>query len=120
MRPLVQDQDLVGVDDGGEAVGDDQRGHAAAEAAQAPLDGLLGGAVQGRGGLVQDQDARALEDGAGEGHALLLAARQLEAALADQRGVAVGQAGDEAWSWAASAAASISAWVASGRPKARL
>ena len=39
-------------------------------------------------GLVQDHDARALEDGAGERDALLLAAGQLEAALADHRVVA--------------------------------
>ena len=56
----VEDQDLVGVDDGGQAVGDDERGHAAPEAAQGGLHGLLGGAVECRGGLVQDHDARAL------------------------------------------------------------
>ena len=53
-----EDQDLVGVDDGGQAVGDDQGGAAAGDAVQALLQGLFGAAVQGRGGLVEDQDRR--------------------------------------------------------------
>ncbi len=42
--------------------------------------------------LVEDQDARRLEDRARDGDALLLAAGELEAALADRRRVALGQA----------------------------
>ena len=45
--------------------------------------------------LVEDQDARRLEDRAGDGDTLLLAAGELEAALADRRRVALGQSGDE-------------------------
>ena len=44
-----------------------------------------------RGRLVEHQDRRVLEHHARDRDALLLAARELEAALADQRLVAVGQ-----------------------------
>ena len=46
------------------------------------LDLLLGVAVERAGRLVEDQDRRPFEDGAGDGDALLLAAGELEAALA--------------------------------------
>ena len=51
--------------------------------------------VERAGGLVEDQDARVLEDGAGDGDALLLAAGEFQAALADAGVVALGQAQDE-------------------------
>ena len=60
------------------------------------LDLLLGVAVERARGLVEDQDRRPLEDGAGDGDALLLAAGELEAALAHHGAVALGQLGDEA------------------------
>ena len=47
------------------------------------LDFPLGVDVERRGRLVEDEDRRRLEDGAGDRHALLLAAGQLQAALAD-------------------------------------
>jgi hypothetical protein len=59
---------------------------------QRRLDLLLGHGVERRGRLVEHQDRRRLEDGAGDGHALLLAARQLEPALADHGVVALRQA----------------------------
>jgi hypothetical protein len=51
--------------------------------AQRRLDLLLGAGVERAGRLVQDQDARVLQQGARDRHALLLAARELQAALAD-------------------------------------
>ena len=48
-----------------------------------PLDARLGLHVEGAGRLVEDQDRRVLQDGAGDGEALALAARQRCAALAD-------------------------------------
>ena len=51
--------------------------------------------VERAGGLVEDQDRRVLQDGAGDGDALALAARQRGAALADHELVAAGLAGDE-------------------------
>ena len=41
--------------------------------------------IERRGRLVEDEDRRPLEDRAGDGDALLLAARELQAALADRR-----------------------------------
>jgi hypothetical protein len=55
----------------------------------------LGLDVERGGGLVQHQDRGVGQEGAGDGHALALAARQLDAALADQGVVALGQAQDE-------------------------
>ena len=57
----------------------------AADQVERRLDLLLGVGVERRGRLVEDQDRRRLEDGAGDRHALLLAARQLQPALADHR-----------------------------------
>ena len=71
----LQHDDLVGIDDGGQAVGDDQRGAVFRHLLQRRLDLVLGEAVERRGGFVEDQDGRALENGARDGHALLLAAR---------------------------------------------
>ena len=46
-----------------------------------------------RGGLVEDEDARVLEQDAGDGDALALAAGERDAALADAGVVAVLEAG---------------------------
>ena len=62
---------------------------------QRVLDFLLGVAVERGGRLVEQQDRRRLEDGAGDGDALLLAAGQLQPALADLGLVAVRRHADE-------------------------
>ena len=80
---LVEHHDLVGADDGGEPVRDDQRGAVLGNAVERILDVPLGVAVERRGRLVEQQDRRAFQDGARDGDALLLAAGELEAALAD-------------------------------------
>src|SRR5262245_39772298 len=49
---VLQHDDLVGVDHGGEAVGDDERRAVGRDLAQALLDFLLGVGVERRGGLV--------------------------------------------------------------------
>ena len=80
---LVEHDDLVGADDGGEPVRDDQRGAVLRYPLERVLDLLLGVAVERRGRLVEQQDRRPLEDGPRDGDALLLAAGELQAALAD-------------------------------------
>ena len=55
---------------------------------------LFGVSVDGRQRIVQDQDPRIDGDGTGERRALLLATRKRDAALADDRFVAVGKVGD--------------------------
>ena len=93
---LVEHDDLVGADDGGEPVRDHQRGAALGHALERVLDFLLGVAVERRGRLVEQQDRRRLQDGAGDGDALLLAAGELQAALADLGLVALRRQADEA------------------------
>ena len=80
---LVEHDDLVGADDGREPVRDHQRGAAARDALERVLDFLLGVAVERRGRLVEHQDRRRFQDRARDGDALLLAAGQFQAALAD-------------------------------------
>jgi hypothetical protein len=78
------------------------------------LDFLLGGRIERRCGLVEDQDGRCLENGAGDGHALLLAARQFQPALADHGIETFRQRRMKSPIWASSAACSTSASPASG------
>jgi hypothetical protein len=59
------------------------------EPLQRVLDEELGLGVKRAGGLVEDEHRRVLEEGAGNSDALLLAAREGDAALADERVVAV-------------------------------
>jgi len=78
---LVQDQDDIGPADRGETMGDDEGGPAAEEPAQGLLDQAFAFRVQGRGGLVQDQDAGILQNGPGYGHPLALAAGEGQASF---------------------------------------
>ena len=112
----VQDEDLVGLLDGPEAVGDDERGAPLDQLGQGLLDQVLGLHVHRRGRVVQDEDARVEQQGARDGDALLLAAGEGHAALADPGVVAVGQRRDEVVDLGDRAARSISSWVASGLP----
>ena len=74
-RPAAVDhQDLVGVADGGEPVGDHQRGPARQGVVQRLLHGGLGLGVQVRGGLVEHHDVGGLEQQPGDRQPLLLAA----------------------------------------------
>ena len=80
-RPLAEDVDAVGVADGREAVGDHDRGDAVGlEALERLLDLALVLAVEGRGGLVEDEHLRLLAERPRDGDPLLLAARELRAA----------------------------------------
>ncbi len=92
---LAKYQDAVGPTDLAEAVGDEERGSLAADAPHGPLDLILGGAVDGAGAVVQNKDAGVGEEGAGDGDALPLSAREGDAALADVGLVALVEAGDE-------------------------
>ena len=87
----VDDEDLVGAAHGGQPVGDHQRGAAGQGGVEGPLDGRLGLAVEVGGGLVQDDEAGALEQQPGDREALLLAAGETVAAVADDGLEALGQ-----------------------------
>src|SRR6266508_1157546 len=93
---VVQHQDLVGGQHRRQPVGDRDRGPPGKQRLEGRLDELLGDGVQVGGGLVQQQDARVLEDHPGDRDPLLLPARQPVATLPDDRVVAVGQRADEA------------------------
>lgn len=92
---LVEDVDDVGALDGAEAVGDGNGGAALGRLVQGGLDDVLGLGVEGRRGLVQEQDLGVADQGAGDGDALLLAAREQRALAAHDRVEAVGQRHDE-------------------------
>ena len=92
---IGQGEDLVRRHDGGKPVGDDDAGSSLHEHFQRVLNGAFRDGVQRRGGLVQKQDGRILEDDARDGDALLLAAGQLEAAVAHLRVVAIGLGDNE-------------------------
>jgi hypothetical protein len=64
---------------------DDERGAVARDFRQRALDFALGAGVERAGRFVEQQDRRVLQDGARDRDALLLAARQLQPALAHHR-----------------------------------
>src|SRR6185437_2685251 len=78
-----------------EAVGDDDGGAAFAQVGQGELHRDLALRIERAGGLVEQQDARVAQQGAGQGDALALAPRQALAAGADRGFVAQRQGGDE-------------------------
>src|SRR5207253_5749600 len=82
---LLEHDNLVGADDRREPMRDHERGAVARYPIKRILDFLLGMAVERRGGLVEQQDRRTFENGAGDGDALLLAAGKFQAALTHLR-----------------------------------
>ena len=80
--PVHQD-DPVGGGDGGRPVGNYYRRLARPGFGQCPHHLQLAGGVDGRGGVVEDEDAGVGQQGPGQGDALALPAREREAALAD-------------------------------------
>ena len=91
----VDDDDLIGIPDGGKPVGDGDGGAVPGELLQAFLDVALTFIVQGAGGLIQDQDRRIFKEYPGNGDPLLLAAGKPCASLAHKGVVAVGKLHDE-------------------------
>ena len=102
----VDDEDLVGVTDRGQAVGDDDDGPPGRQPGQGLMDVALGGRVGLGGGLIQNEDGGVLEVGARQGDALTLPSGEEPARITQDRVVAVGQTCD--------------ALVDAGRPGGRL
>lgn len=94
-RALLEHDDLVGVDDGREAMRDDERRAALGDLVQGRLNAMLGLGVERRRGLVEHHDGRVLEDRARDSDALLLAATEAQSAFADLGLVSVGKAQDK-------------------------
>ena len=76
-------------------MGDEQHGATAQGLHQVVADHALGLVIEGGGGLIHDQHARLLQDGACDGDALPLAAGEAAAPLAHLGGIAGGQIHDE-------------------------
>ena len=110
--PAVLDhEDRVGLADRREPVGDHERGAALERGRERLLHGGLGLAVEVRGGLVEHDDVGRLEQQPRDGHALLLAAGEAVAAVADDRVETVGQRPRRASSTCASRSAAWSSLV---------
>jgi hypothetical protein len=82
-RAVIHDHDEVGGAHRAEAVGDDEGGAVFENVVETLLDGAFAFGVERAGGFVEDEDARFLEQSAGDGDALLLPAGQRLSALAD-------------------------------------
>ena len=81
--------------DRGEAVRDGKRRAALAQFGDRLLHGALQFRIEGRGGFIEQDDGRVLDQRARDGDALALAAGQLQAVLADRGVVARREAFDE-------------------------
>ena len=92
---FVQHEDQVGREDGAQAMGNDQAAAPFHHPLQRLLDQRLALGIEVAGRLIQNEHAGILEDHAGDGHPLLLAARQPVAPLANDGVVPLGQASDE-------------------------
>src|SRR5512141_158445 len=86
---FAHDDDQVGPADLAQAVGDDDGGAPFGSHRNGALDFVFGGAVDGAGRVIQDQDARVGQEGARQRQALALAARKGYAAFAHDRFVAL-------------------------------
>ena len=80
---VFEDVDEVGVHDGGESVCDDEDGVVAAEVCQDVADLAFVVGVEVGGGFVEEEDFPAGEQGAGDGQALALPARESRPRLPD-------------------------------------
>ena len=89
---MVEHQDLLGVGHRRQPVRNHQGGAVFGDFLQLRLDRLFGLRIERRRRFVEDQDGRVLQQGAGDGHALLFATRQLQAPLAHHGVVAIWQA----------------------------
>ena len=83
IRPVLDDDYPVGIVDRRQSVGDDKGGPVLHQVFQGLLDLSFRFGVKGRGGLVENQDRRVLQDRPGDGDPLAFAAGEPGAAFAD-------------------------------------
>ena len=84
----IQDDDLVGMNHGGQAVSDDESRARTSHLAQIAQDVLFGLAVERRRGLVEHEQARPLQRSSSDGNSLAFSPRELQAAFSDADSVA--------------------------------
>ncbi len=92
---VLDDQDAIGINNRREAMGNHQRGTFVCHVFHRLQDDAFGIRVQGRSGFVENQNRRIFQKDASDGDALFFATRKLEAALPDDRLIALWQAHDE-------------------------
>ena len=92
---VVHHHDTVGLLDGEDALGDNDLRRAWDAGIEGRADGGVGRRVDGRGGVVQHQHFRMLQQGPGDAQALPLAAGDIGAALVDDRVIPIGETLDE-------------------------
>ena len=91
---VVQHDDLVGAHDRGDALGNDDLGHIG-QRAQRRADLCFGRGVDGAGGIVKNEDLGLFKQRARDAQALLLPARDVDAALAEVGVQAAGHGGQK-------------------------
>lgn len=91
----IQNKNLIRVEDGGEAVGNDEAGSFFQQAIQGFLDKAFGGVVHAGGGFVEDEDGGIFQKGAGDGETLLFTNAETYAAFADFGVEPFGEAADK-------------------------
>src|SRR5580693_2334668 len=94
-HPTAEDNDRVGIANGAETVGDGDDGPSLHEALQCFDHESLGFRVESSSGLVEDENRRVANDGAGNSDALTLAPGKSKPSLADHRVVTVRHSGNE-------------------------
>jgi hypothetical protein len=92
---MVEDDDVVGLEDGIETVRDDEDGASLHQLPRGLFEQGFGLWVETGGGFVEDKERRVPEEGAGEGEALRLSAGETRAAFADDGLVFFGERLDE-------------------------
>ncbi len=94
-QPVLKDDDLLGVDDGRHALGDDDdRGFPRHRREGRPQPGV-GRDVKGRKGIVEEVDLGTTHEGPGDGQALTLPAGDIGAALGNRCVQTFGHGADE-------------------------
>lgn len=92
---VIDDQNLVGIADGAQAVGDDEAGAPLHQVQHRRLNMLLRARVHTAGGLIQNQNGGVGQNGAGNSQQLPLPLAQIAAPLRQRCLVALRQAMDE-------------------------
>ena len=82
---VVEDDDAVGIEDGADALGDDEHGGVRRFALECGAQPGVGREVQRRKAVVEDVHVRLPHDRARNREPLLLSAREIDAALRDRR-----------------------------------
>lgn len=94
-QSVYQDQDLIALENGGEAVCDSQSGPSFPELVKVLLDRFLGACVHGRSGFIKDEDRWVSKDRSSQGYPLPLTAGKFHAPFTNGCFITIGQRLDE-------------------------